>query len=81
MWTVSSSPAEPGLPGACRRDGYYFLKLLQVEAERLEGWCCQMDKETKENKLSEEVLGKVLSALGSGQLLKFPEIPVVLGPL
>ncbi|XP_029391678.1 disks large-associated protein 4 isoform X2 [Mus pahari] len=67
--TSSSSPAEPTQPGACRRDGYWFLKLLQAETERLEGWCCQMDKETKENNLSEEVLGKVLSAVGSAQLL------------
>lgn len=52
--TSSSSPAEPAQPGACRRDGYWFLKLLQAETERLEGWCCQMDKETKENSLSEE---------------------------
>ncbi|XP_005384798.1 PREDICTED: disks large-associated protein 4 isoform X2 [Chinchilla lanigera] len=67
--TTASSPAEPAQPGACRRDGYWFLKLLQAETERLEGWCCQMDKETKENNLSEEVLGKVLSAVGSAQLL------------
>ncbi|XP_037351453.2 disks large-associated protein 4 isoform X3 [Talpa occidentalis] len=67
--TSSSSPAEPAPPGACRRDGYWFLKLLQAETERLEGWCCQMDKETKENNLSEEILGKVLSAVGSAQLL------------
>ncbi|XP_031809816.1 disks large-associated protein 4 isoform X2 [Sarcophilus harrisii] len=67
--TTSSSPLEPSPPGACRRDGYWFLKLLQAETERLEGWCCQMDKEAKENNLSEEVLGKVLSAVGSAQLL------------
>ncbi|KAM6298652.1 disks large-associated protein 4 isoform 7-T7 [Aegotheles albertisi] len=65
----STSPSEPMQPGACRRDGYWFLKLLQAETERLEGWCRQMDQETKENNLSEEVLGKVLSAVGSAQLL------------
>ncbi|NXC37861.1 DLGP4 protein, partial [Penelope pileata] len=67
--TSSASPSEPMQPGACRRDGYWFLKLLQAETERLEGWCRQMDQETKENNLSEEVLGKVLSAVGSAQLL------------
>uniref|UniRef100_A0A8C3KMH5 DLG associated protein 4 n=1 Tax=Calidris pygmaea TaxID=425635 RepID=A0A8C3KMH5_9CHAR len=67
--TSSTSPAEPTQPGTCRRDGYWFLKLLQAETERLEGWCRQMDQETKENNLSEEVLGKVLSAVGSAQLL------------
>ncbi|NXU48695.1 DLGP4 protein, partial [Turnix velox] len=67
--TSSTPPSEPTQPGACRRDGYWFLKLLQAETERLEGWCRQMDQETKENNLSEEVLGKVLSAVGSAQLL------------
>ncbi|NXF10957.1 DLGP4 protein, partial [Smithornis capensis] len=67
--TSSMSPSEPTQPGACRRDGFWFLKLLQAETERLEGWCRQMDQETKENSLSEEVLGKVLSAVGSAQLL------------
>ncbi|XP_029467444.1 disks large-associated protein 4 isoform X2 [Rhinatrema bivittatum] len=65
----SNSPSEPTQPGACRRDGHWFLKLLQAETERLEGWCRQMEKETKENNLCEEVIGKVLSAVGSAQLL------------
>ncbi|XP_034022920.1 disks large-associated protein 4 isoform X2 [Thalassophryne amazonica] len=53
----------------CRRDGHWFLKLLQAETGRMEGWCQQMEQETKDNKLSEEVLGKVRSAVGSAQLL------------
>lgn len=43
---------------ACRRDGHWFLKLLQAETGRMEGWCGQMEKETKEHQLSEE--GKCL---------------------
>lgn len=39
---------------ACRRDGHWFLKLLQAETGRMEGWCSQMEKETKEHQLSEE---------------------------
>ncbi|XP_026775036.1 disks large-associated protein 4 isoform X2 [Pangasianodon hypophthalmus] len=54
---------------ACRRDGHWFLKLLQAETARMEGWCKQMEEETKEHQLSEEVLGKVRSAVGSAQLL------------
>ncbi|XP_066522025.1 disks large-associated protein 4 isoform X2 [Hoplias malabaricus] len=54
---------------ACRRDGHWFLKLLQAETGRMEGWCKQMEEETKEHQLSEEVLGKVRSAVGSAQLL------------
>ncbi|XP_016527993.1 disks large-associated protein 4 isoform X3 [Poecilia formosa] len=53
----------------CRRDGHWFLKLLQAETARMEGWCQQMEQETKDNQLSEEVLGKVRSAVGSAQLL------------
>ncbi|KAJ8346209.1 hypothetical protein SKAU_G00304020 [Synaphobranchus kaupii] len=61
----------PPLPGAsaCRRDGHWFLKLLQAETARMEGWCQQMEQETKDNQLTEEVLGKVRSAVGSAQLL------------
>ncbi|XP_034028742.1 disks large-associated protein 4 isoform X2 [Thalassophryne amazonica] len=54
---------------ACLRDGNWFLKLLQAEMGRMEGWCQQMEQETKDNKLSEEVLGTIRSAVGSAQLL------------
>ncbi|KAM9296811.1 disks large-associated protein 4 [Gastrophryne carolinensis] len=68
--SASSPPSsEPAQAGACRRDGHWFLKLLQAETERLEGWCKQMQKETGDNNLCEEVIGKVLSAVGSAQLL------------
>ncbi|XP_077055997.1 disks large-associated protein 4 isoform X2 [Siphateles boraxobius] len=63
------SPALMTGATACRRDGHWFLKLLQAETGRMEGWCGQMEKETKEHQLSEEVLGKVRSAVGSAQLL------------
>uniref|UniRef100_A0A3Q3DXB8 DLG associated protein 4 n=1 Tax=Hippocampus comes TaxID=109280 RepID=A0A3Q3DXB8_HIPCM len=67
----SSSIAPQSVSGGgtlCRRDGHWFLKLLQAETGRMEGWCQQMDQETKDNQLSEE-LGKVRSAVGSAQLL------------
>ncbi|KAM3878207.1 disks large-associated protein 4 [Diretmus argenteus] len=65
----SSAPQSGGGGTLCRRDGHWFLKLLQAETGRMEGWCHQMDQETKDNQLSEEVLGKVRSAVGSAQLL------------
>ncbi|XP_054639302.1 disks large-associated protein 4 isoform X2 [Dunckerocampus dactyliophorus] len=66
----SSTPQSVSGGGTlCRRDGHWFLKLLQAETGRMEGWCQQMDQETKDNQLSEEVLGKVRSAVGSAQLL------------
>ncbi|XP_046907500.1 disks large-associated protein 4 isoform X2 [Hypomesus transpacificus] len=64
---VASQGGGGGPP--CRRDGHWFLKLLQAETGRMEGWCQQMEQETKDNQLSEEVLGKVRSAVGSAQLL------------
>ncbi|XP_053572147.1 disks large-associated protein 4 isoform X2 [Bombina bombina] len=68
--SAASPPStEPAQTSACRRDGHWFLKLLQAETERLEGWCRQMKKETADNNLCEEVIGKVLSAVGSAQLL------------
>ncbi|XP_056155245.1 disks large-associated protein 1-like isoform X2 [Lampris incognitus] len=53
----------------CPRDGHWFLKLLQAETERMEGWCRQMERDETENELPEEILGKIRSAVGSAQLL------------
>ncbi|KAM8915739.1 disks large-associated protein 4 isoform 2-T8 [Spinachia spinachia] len=64
-----SAPHSAGGGTLCRRDGHWFLKLLQAETGRMEGWCHQMEQETKDNQLSEEVLGKVRSAVGCAQLL------------
>uniref|UniRef100_A0A8C5HNE8 Discs, large (Drosophila) homolog-associated protein 1b n=1 Tax=Gouania willdenowi TaxID=441366 RepID=A0A8C5HNE8_GOUWI len=53
----------------CPRDGRWFLKLLQAETERMEGWGRQMEQDEMENELSDEILGKIRSAVGSAQLL------------
>lgn len=50
----SSVPHSGGGGTLCRRDGHWFLKLLQAETGRMEGWCKQMEQETKDNQLSEE---------------------------
>lgn len=50
----SSVPQSGGGGTLCRRDGQWFLKLLQAETGRMEGWCQQMEQETKDNQLSEE---------------------------
>lgn len=38
----------------CPRDGRWFLKLLQAETERMEGWCRQMEQDETENELPDE---------------------------
>ncbi|KAM6908680.1 disks large-associated protein 1-like isoform 2-T2 [Lycodopsis pacificus] len=53
----------------CPRDGRWFLKLLQAETERMEGWCRQMEQDKMENELPDEILGKIRSAVGSALLL------------
>ncbi|XP_072307040.1 disks large-associated protein 1-like isoform X5 [Eucyclogobius newberryi] len=53
----------------CPRDGRWFLKLLQAETERMEGWCRQMERDETESELPDEILGKIRSAVGSAQLL------------
>ncbi|XP_061821809.1 disks large-associated protein 1 isoform X1 [Nerophis lumbriciformis] len=71
------SVAEPEGAGAseavgrsvCPRDGRWFLKLLQAETERMEGWCRQMEREQTHGQLTEDILGKIRSAVGSAQLL------------
>ncbi|CAM9645393.1 unnamed protein product [Lampetra planeri] len=54
---------------AGRRDGTWFLKLLQAERERMESWCQQMENDAEENDLPEDILGKIRSAVGSARLL------------
>uniref|UniRef100_A0A8D0AD58 DLG associated protein 4 n=1 Tax=Sander lucioperca TaxID=283035 RepID=A0A8D0AD58_SANLU len=66
--SMQGDAVQPSTP-ACLRDGNWFLKLLQAETGRMEGWCQQMEQETKDNNLSEEVLGTIRSAVGSAQLL------------
>ncbi|XP_056220432.1 disks large-associated protein 1 isoform X2 [Seriola aureovittata] len=70
------SVAEPEAEGSeavgrsvCPRDGRWFLKLLQAETERMEGWCRQMEQDEMENELPDEIMGKIRSAVGSAQLL------------
>ncbi|XP_043086020.1 disks large-associated protein 4 isoform X2 [Puntigrus tetrazona] len=66
--SVNGALEQPGA-SACLRDGRWFQKLLQAETERMEAWCQQMEQETRDKQLSEEVLGKVRSAVGCAQLL------------
>ncbi|XP_055787665.1 disks large-associated protein 4-like isoform X2 [Salvelinus fontinalis] len=64
-----SAQGDAAAPSTCLRDGNWFLKLLQAETARMEGWCQQMEQETKDKNISEEVMGTVRSAVGSAQLL------------
>uniref|UniRef100_A0AAQ4R0B2 DLG associated protein 2 n=1 Tax=Gasterosteus aculeatus aculeatus TaxID=481459 RepID=A0AAQ4R0B2_GASAC len=67
------SAASPGDSGraspSLRRDGSWFMQLLHTETKRIEGWCKEMEAEAEENDLSEDILGKIRSAVGSAQLL------------
>ncbi|XP_016102426.1 disks large-associated protein 2-like [Sinocyclocheilus grahami] len=45
------------------------MQLLHSETKRMEGWCKDMEREAEEHDLSEEILGKIRSAVGSAQLL------------
>ncbi|XP_068577673.1 disks large-associated protein 2 isoform X3 [Cebidichthys violaceus] len=60
-----SGRASPSL----RRDGSWFMQLLHTETKRIEGWCKEMEAEAEENDMSEDILGKIRSAVGSAQLL------------
>ncbi|KAF6716781.1 Disks large-associated protein 1, partial [Oryzias melastigma] len=61
--------SETTVRSVCPRDGRWFLKLLQAETERMEGWCRQMEQDETEHELPDEILGKIRSAVGSAQLL------------
>ncbi|RXM27133.1 Disks large-associated protein 2 [Acipenser ruthenus] len=70
-WLVESprEVVETGRMSPCRLDGSWFMQLLHAETKRMEGWCKEMEREAEENDLSEEILGKIRSAVGSAQLL------------
>ncbi|XP_056619948.1 disks large-associated protein 2-like isoform X2 [Triplophysa dalaica] len=70
-WLVEPSheAAEPGRVSPLRRDGSWFMQLLHSETKRLEGWCKDMEREAEEHDLTEEILGKIRSAVGSAHLL------------
>nr|XP_040026969.1 disks large-associated protein 1-like isoform X1 [Gasterosteus aculeatus aculeatus]XP_040026970.1 disks large-associated protein 1-like isoform X1 [Gasterosteus aculeatus aculeatus] len=65
----SSAILEVVQRSVCHRDGRWFLKLLQAETDRMEGWCRQMELDQQDNDLPDDVLGKMRSAVGSAQLL------------
>uniref|UniRef100_A0A3P9A6B1 Discs, large (Drosophila) homolog-associated protein 3 n=1 Tax=Esox lucius TaxID=8010 RepID=A0A3P9A6B1_ESOLU len=60
---------DSGRASPCPRDGEFFLRLLQTEVERMEGWCQNMEREAEENELPEEVLELIRNAVGSAQML------------
>ncbi|XP_053737869.1 disks large-associated protein 2 isoform X2 [Synchiropus splendidus] len=70
-WLVEPSleSTETGRVSPLRRDGSWFMQLLHNETKRMEGWCKEMEGEAEEHDLSEEILGKIRSAVGSAQLL------------
>ncbi|XP_064006385.1 disks large-associated protein 1 isoform X1 [Pogoniulus pusillus] len=67
--SITEDPLEAVQRSVCPRDGHWFLKLLQAERDRMEGWCQQMEREERENSLPEDILGKIRTAVGSAQLL------------
>ncbi|XP_066530321.1 disks large-associated protein 3 [Hoplias malabaricus] len=60
---------DSGRASPCLRDGEFFLRLLQTEVERMEGWCQNMEREAEENELPDEVLELIRAAVGSAQML------------
>ncbi|XP_029318572.1 discs large associated protein 2b isoform X3 [Cottoperca gobio] len=70
-WLVEPSleNTDTGRVSPLRRDGSWFMQLLHNETKRLEGWCKEMEREAEEHDLTEEILGKIRSAVGSAQLL------------
>ncbi|KAM8967276.1 disks large-associated protein 1 isoform 2-T2 [Pelodytes ibericus] len=67
--SITEDPMEAVHRSVCHRDGHWFLKLLQAEKERMEGWCQQMEREEHENDLADSILEKIRSAVGCAQLL------------
>ncbi|MBN3273287.1 DLGP3 protein, partial [Polyodon spathula] len=71
-WQPLESGWSEGPPS--RPDAEHFLKRLQAEVERMEGWCQAMEREVEESDLGEEVVELVRCAVGSAQLLMTQKI-------
>uniref|UniRef100_A0A8C2YX76 Discs, large (Drosophila) homolog-associated protein 3 n=1 Tax=Cyclopterus lumpus TaxID=8103 RepID=A0A8C2YX76_CYCLU len=72
QWAYREGPRslpDSGRASPCMRDGEFFLRLLQTEVERMEGWCQNMEREAEENELPEEILEMIRNAVGSAQML------------
>ncbi|XP_034051231.1 disks large-associated protein 2 isoform X2 [Thalassophryne amazonica] len=67
--STASSGESGRVSPSLRRDGSWFMQLLHTETKRMESWCKEMEAEAEENDLSEDILGKIRSAVGSAQLL------------
>ena len=52
--SVTDDPLEVVGRSVCQRDGHWFLKLLQAETERMEGWCHQMEQDERDNDLPDD---------------------------
>ena len=85
MDSVAGDAPEELLPGGagrslCRRDGRWFLKLLQAEAERMEGWCGQMEQDEMEHELPEEGEPAGRLSLSSPRSLFLPLLFPIVSP-
>ncbi|XP_047657823.1 disks large-associated protein 2 isoform X2 [Tachysurus fulvidraco] len=68
-WVEETEETETGQVSQVRADGSWYMQLLHNETKRMEAWCKEMEREAEEHELSEEILGKIRSAVGSAQLL------------
>ncbi|XP_058235417.1 disks large-associated protein 2 isoform X2 [Hemibagrus wyckioides] len=68
-WVEETEETETGQVSPVRADGSWYMQLLHNETKRMEAWCKEMEREAEEHELSEEILGKIRSAVGSAQLL------------
>lgn len=51
---ATRSLPDSGRASPCHRDGEWFIKMLQAEVERMEGWCQQMERDAEEYDIPEE---------------------------
>ena len=52
--SLTEDPLQGVQSSVCHRDGRWFLKLLQAETDRMEGWCRQMEQDEQENELPDD---------------------------
>nr|XP_023657850.1 disks large-associated protein 3-like isoform X1 [Paramormyrops kingsleyae] len=70
LGSSSDTGLDPGLGlgrSSRQNDADFYMRLLCVEVERIQGWCQGMQKETEDTRVPEEALSRIRNAVENAQ--------------
>ncbi|XP_029114402.1 disks large-associated protein 3-like [Scleropages formosus] len=69
LWDTTLQRTVQDQSYCCQQDAEFYLHLLRLEVQRIEGWCRGMEQEAELSQLPEEVMARIRSAVEDAQLL------------